>query len=57
MNDSSWRPAGLDRDRYAFTYAKDSGTLTKEEPSTWPGYTDGGLNTTLAGASFGSSVT
>jgi CubicO group peptidase (beta-lactamase class C family) len=47
MNDSSWRLADLDRERYAFTYRKESGVLRMEEPSTWPGYMDGGLSTTM----------
>jgi CubicO group peptidase (beta-lactamase class C family) len=46
MNDSSWRLADLDRDRYAFGYVKESGSLRKVEPFTWPGYMDGGLHTT-----------
>jgi CubicO group peptidase (beta-lactamase class C family) len=46
MNDSSWRLAGLDRDRLAYDYAKEAGRLKKEEPTTWPGYMDGGLRTT-----------
>ncbi len=47
MNDSSWRLADLDRDRYAYAYEKESGRMKKEEPTTWPGYMDGGLRTTL----------
>jgi CubicO group peptidase (beta-lactamase class C family) len=46
MNDSSWRLADLDRDRIAYDYLKESGRMKKEEPSTWPGYMDGGLQTT-----------
>jgi CubicO group peptidase (beta-lactamase class C family) len=46
MNDSSWRLADLDRDRFAYAYLKESGQMKKEEPSTWPGYMDGGLQTT-----------
>ena len=46
MNDSSWRLADLNRDRIAYDYLKESGRLKKEEPSTWPGYMDGGLQTT-----------
>jgi len=47
MNDSSWRLADLDRGRYAYAYEKESGRKKKEEPTTWPGYMDGGLRTTL----------
>jgi CubicO group peptidase (beta-lactamase class C family) len=47
MNDSSWRLAYLNRDRFAFPYLKESGRMQKEEPSSWPGYMDGGLRTTL----------
>ena len=47
MNDSSWRLADLDRDRIAYDYEKKAGRLTKEEPSTWPGYMDGGLRTSV----------
>jgi CubicO group peptidase (beta-lactamase class C family) len=47
MKDSSWRLADLNRNRYAFTYRKESGGLQKEEPSIWPGYMDGGLCTTM----------
>jgi CubicO group peptidase (beta-lactamase class C family) len=46
MNDSSWRLADLDRKRFAYAYLKAAGQLKKEEPSTWPGYMDGGLRTT-----------
>ncbi|MDH4270552.1 MAG: beta-lactamase family protein [Candidatus Aminicenantes bacterium] len=46
MNDSSWRLADLDRDRFAYEYVKESGRMKKAEPSTWPGYMDGGLQTT-----------
>jgi CubicO group peptidase (beta-lactamase class C family) len=46
MNDSSWRLTDLDRDRFAYAYLKESGQMKKEEPSTWPGYMDGGLQTT-----------
>jgi len=46
MNDSSWRLADLNRDRCAYCYSKESGRMLKEEPSTWPGYMDGGLRTT-----------
>lgn len=46
MKDSHWRLADLDRDRYAYPYTRGSGGPTKEEPSTWPGYMDGGLQTT-----------
>jgi CubicO group peptidase (beta-lactamase class C family) len=47
MTDSSWRLADRDRDRVAFGYLKESGVLRKEEPTTWSGYMDGGLTTTL----------
>jgi CubicO group peptidase (beta-lactamase class C family) len=47
MNDSSWRLADLNRDRFAYQYIKESGRMKKEEPSTWPGYMDGGLQTTV----------
>lgn len=47
MKDSSWRLADLDRDRFAFLYTKESGRMRKVAPSTWPGYMDGGLRTTL----------
>jgi len=46
MNDSSWRLSDLDRDRCAYDYSKEPGRMKKEEPSTWPGYMDGGLRTT-----------
>jgi CubicO group peptidase (beta-lactamase class C family) len=46
MKDSSWRLADLERNRYAYAYARDPGGMKKEEPSTWPGYMDGGLRTT-----------
>jgi CubicO group peptidase (beta-lactamase class C family) len=46
MDDSSWRLADLDRDRFAYDYVKEASRLKKEEPSTWPGYMDGGLRTT-----------
>jgi CubicO group peptidase (beta-lactamase class C family) len=48
MKDTTWRLSDLDRARYAYTYHRESGTWSKEEPSTWPGYMDGGLRTTLA---------
>ncbi|MFZ2053485.1 MAG: serine hydrolase domain-containing protein [Candidatus Aminicenantales bacterium] len=47
MNDSSWRLADLNRDRFAYAYIKESGLMKKEEPATWPGYMDGGLRTTV----------
>jgi len=47
MKDSSWRLADLNPDRFAFGCLRESGALKKEEPSTWPGYMDGGLATTL----------
>jgi CubicO group peptidase (beta-lactamase class C family) len=47
MKDSSWRLADLDRARYAFRYLKAAGRMSKQEPFTWPGYMDGGLQTTL----------
>ena len=47
MNDSSWRLADLDRRRFAYDYTKEAGRLKKEEPTTWPGYMDGGLRTTV----------
>jgi CubicO group peptidase (beta-lactamase class C family) len=46
MKDSSWRLADLDRNRTAYQYEKESGQLRRREPSTWPGYMDGGLWTT-----------
>jgi len=46
MRHSSWRLADLNRNRYAYTYRKESGALHKDEPSTWPGYMDGGLRAT-----------
>lgn len=46
MNDSSWRLADLNRDRFAYEYVKESGRMRREEPTTWPGYMDGGLQTT-----------
>lgn len=47
MKDSTWRIADLDRERFAYSYAKASDPRSREEPSTWPGYMDGGLRTTL----------
>jgi CubicO group peptidase (beta-lactamase class C family) len=47
MNDSSWRLGDLNHDRFGFPYLKESGRMQKEEPSSWPGYMDGGLRTTL----------
>jgi CubicO group peptidase (beta-lactamase class C family) len=47
MKDSSWRLADLNRGRFAYAYLKKSGRVSKEEPSTWPGYMDGGLYTTV----------
>jgi CubicO group peptidase (beta-lactamase class C family) len=47
MNDSSWRLADLNRDRFAYPYLKESGRMIKEEASSWPGYMDGGLRTTV----------
>ncbi len=46
MKDSSWRLADLDLGRFAYPHFRKSGRMTKEEPSTWPGYMDGGLCTT-----------
>jgi CubicO group peptidase (beta-lactamase class C family) len=47
MKDSSWRLADLNLGRFAYPYLKESGRMRKEEPSTWPGYMDGGLHTTV----------
>jgi CubicO group peptidase (beta-lactamase class C family) len=47
MKDSSWRIADLNRDRFAYPYLKESGRMIREEPSSWPGYMDGGLRTKM----------
>ena len=47
MKDSTWRLADLNRGRFAYPYLKESGRMSKEQPSTWPGYMDGGLYTTV----------
>lgn len=46
MGESTWRLSDLDRKRYGFGYRREAGKLVKSSPSTWPGYTDGGLRTT-----------
>jgi CubicO group peptidase (beta-lactamase class C family) len=46
MSDSSWRLSDLDRSRFAYGYAREADRLVREEPTTWPGYMDGGLRTT-----------
>ncbi len=55
MNDSSWRLADLNRGRFAYPYLKKSGRMIKEEASSWPGYMDGGLRTTMK--DFGNFLT
>ncbi len=46
MDDSTWRLADLDRRRCAYDYERTRRGKRKVEPTTWPGYMDGGLRTT-----------
>ncbi len=46
MKASTWRLGDLDHRRYAFGYRREGGRLAKVQPTTWPGYMDGGLRTT-----------